>query len=278
MSHIKILFLEDLHVGSAFGIMPDGFLTSSGSIYQLNPGQRYLYECWEHMVSGLPKKLDALILNGDVIDGQNMAGEGRRIVEIDPNFQVRAAKQLLKPVASRASRVYMLRGSEYHVGKNGMHEDMLGEILGAVTQSGSQRHIRPWLRLNLNGYRLDVAHRTSVTIRYRSMPLEREISFAAEFSGRTGRPMPNLIYRSHTHWGFGVWNEGQDRMAIHGPAWKLMDEHISTGISPNRSVPFALGGVVVRIFDRPKWGRRAHEDTSFLYEHPEMAGEEALCG
>ena len=50
-------------------------------------------------------------------------------------------------------------------------------------------------------------HHNTGTIRYKSMPLEREIGFALEYSGRTGENMPDAFVTSHVHWGYGAWME-----------------------------------------------------------------------
>jgi hypothetical protein len=40
-----VLVVSDMHVGSAYGLLPEGFVGSTGAMLNLNMGQEYLWEC-----------------------------------------------------------------------------------------------------------------------------------------------------------------------------------------------------------------------------------------
>ena len=50
-----VLVVSDMHVGSAYGLLPEGFVGSTGAMLNLNMGQEYLWECWKHF-PGCPAK------------------------------------------------------------------------------------------------------------------------------------------------------------------------------------------------------------------------------
>lgn len=270
---LSLLTISDMHVGSAYGMMPGDFYTSAGTKVNLNSGQRYLMDCWEHFVGCLPEKIDVLVLNGDMVEGQNLAEQCRGLVEVDPNFQARATASLLEPVVKRVAEVdgqrqiYMTRGSRYHVGRGGGIEEVLGLILQAA-KGPHGAYTQPWLHLPMDDVLFDIAHRQSFTIRYRSMPLEREISFFLERVGRQRKPPPDhlVIVRSHTHSGYRMYEE-QYRMAVSTPCWKLQDDFAQTSITPNRMFPDNIGSVGFRIYPEEIDGRRV-QTIPYLYSHP----------
>ncbi len=246
--------------------MPEGFRLSTGAECNLNQGQTYLLKCWQHALLQLPKRIDILILNGDITEGNNVKDEGRGLSEIDPGFQVRAAVQLLKPLVKRCKEVWATRGSGYHAGIGGGYEEAVAEGLGAQSFSGWKA--TPWLRIELGGLLFDISHRQSVTIAYRSMPLEREMRFALEAAARRGERAPDVIIRSHAHYGYALFEDGK-RYTISTPSFKLMDAYILGSISPNRAMPWSLGMVLLRINDREEQGHRLRT-CPLLYDHPPL--------
>ncbi len=254
--------------------MPPDFKLSTGAECNLNKGQRYLGDCWTHALLQLPKRMDYLVLNGDITEGQNLKDEGRGLSEIDPGFQVRAAVQLLKPLAKRCKEIWATRGSSYHAGIGGGYEEDVADALGAQSFSGWKA--TPWLRLELGGLLFDISHRQSVTIAYRSMPLEREMRFALEAAARRGERAPDVIVRSHAHFGYACWEDGR-RYVISTPSFKLMDAYILGSISPNRAMPWSLGMVLLRINDKEEQGHKLRT-CPLLYDHPPLVRDTTRDG
>lgn len=266
MEHEDVLIISDTHVGSAFGLMPEGFLSSTGIRLPLNMGQEYLLECWQHFLNALPPLFAFLIINGDAPEGQNPAEEARLLSEVDPVWQVDAAEMLYRPLVERVTRgVFMTSGSRYHVGVGATFENVLARRLGARPNRAGRR-VRPWLHLHVNGRLIEAAHRQSYTIVNRAMPLEREIRYAKVRCADQGKPIPDAIVRSHTHVGFRLWVE-DEWMAMSTPGWKLQDHYAQTSISPNRMLPAKIGAVLLRVWHQPVGGYKLWP-IPFLYEHP----------
>jgi hypothetical protein len=233
----------------------------------LNSGQRYLNEVWDDILDQLPEEIDMLLLNGDICDGDNPAEMCRNLTEVDPTFQVRAAVTKLEPIAIRCKRKYATRGSTYHTGKGGRADKEVAEALGCIPAADGH-YARPWLNTKLGGLRVCAHHNQTTTIRYHSMPLEREISFACEYAGRTGQDPPHISVCSHVHWGFGVWQEAE-MMAISTPPMKLQDQYAQGGKYPWRWRPYEIGVTLLRVYPEKVDGFRAHA-VPLVYPHPEI--------
>ena len=188
-----------------------------------------------------------------------------------------AACGSLKPLLDRVVRdgdgrqyVYVSRGSRYHTGTGAGDEEFFAALVGARRGSDG-RHTRPWTHLMVGDVLFDVAHHQSVTIRYRSMPLEREIGFFLERCGRMRQEVPErvVIVRSHTHGSCRSCTEC-GFTAVSTPAWKLQGAFAAMGRCPNRWMSAHIGGV----------GFRAQgtnvEVIPYLYEHPALTCEEVL--
>jgi len=263
----------DWHVGSQWGLCPQRFVTSYESEHRPNRAQSYLGECFEHMVSSLPR-LDFIVSGGDMIDGTQPKSAGAYIWEPMPMFQARAAQVLFAPILAKLAKgghVYAVQGTGYHDGDTCEWAEWLAEHIGAEV-AGPHR-ARPWLLLDAGGITLDCAHRNSVMIRYRTTPLAREIEFALDRCARTGEQAPHGIIRHHSHGEYNTAGLGL-HVACECPAWQLQSHYAQMSISPNRMYSAYIGSVLVRVYpNRLAEHRRPVEFEPLLYPHPKPARE-----
>jgi len=264
-----IVAMGDIHVGDSFAVCPTGFETSLGTIHELGRGQAYLLKCFEDLLVQLPKRFDILIINGDTIQGIR---QPRDIWEPNEVFQARAAIELLKPLARRARKVYVTRGTLWHSGEGNLAEELVGEGLKAEKWGNSYCH--PWLHLNIEGVKLDISHHQSVMSGYRASSLSREIQFAPLLDDWGGDA--DLIIRSHSHHFLFVNIEG--RLAISLPGWQLQNIFLQMSKLPSRNFPKFLGAVKVMVWPERKLSppQDASEFISLkplLYPHPPLAQE-----
>jgi len=227
MKVYRILCVSDLHAGSIFGLLPDDFETSDGVEVKLNPGQRYLLECWKHAL-GLARELkpDAIIVNGDVIDGLQHAQHGTEL-KLPLLFDQRgAAIELLKPLSSLAP-MYFVQGTEYHDCKAGASMEAVAEDLHGVRYSGmgTGKFSKEVLDLDIDGVVINVAHGISVaTGFYRATPLDREGIWSA-LAGKDGKmPKADAVIRAHAH-NF-VHVEHASKHIIQMPCWELQTRYM----------------------------------------------------
>jgi hypothetical protein len=267
--HLFALLIADTHIMHMCGLAPvDGWVTHTGNVLQPNTAQEYLGECWAHFLDRIPKRFDYLFLAGDIIEGQNKFDQARELCEVDPEFQVRAAEEVIGPLAERAANTIMVAGSDYHEGRGSTGAEALGKALGAVKKG--PHYAPPWRVIVINDkVEIDLGHRQSFTIRYAATPMEREIGFALERSARARKLLPEcyVVVRAHTHRGFRVLREHR-QLSISVPCWKIQDIYAQKSISPNRLVPDNLGAIGLKIYNEPKEGKLVHT-IPYLYEHPE---------
>jgi len=252
---------------------PEGFQTSYEAYHRPSFAQSYLNECFADMVERLPK-LDFLSLGGDMIDGVQPKSAGAYIWEPLPMFQARAAYVMLQPLLAKLKRgapVYSVQGSGYHDGEVCEWAEWLGQQVGATP--GGPHYARPWLLVDVGGVTLDVAHRNSTMIRYRSTPLAREIEFAIDRCAKTGEQAPHGIMRHHSHGAFNTAGLGL-YTACECPPWQIQSHFAQTSISPNRLYSEYIGSVLVKVYpDRLAENRRPVVWEEQLYPHPKPARE-----
>lgn len=251
------LFIADIHAGSAYALVPQGFPLSDGSLAAPNIGQKYLQQIYDQAVATCPP-LDGIITVGDMVDGVNYKDYGKFLTEQDPTRQVKMAYSLMEPFIDKlmsGGRVYCLRGSKYHTGGDAF-EEMLGQALGAEEDPFGYSTFA-WLRLPVfrqGSVLLDVAHHQSYAPVNKVMPLEREIRDVFQKRGKLGyEPYEHtLIVRAHVHFGLRVLQE-ETVTAISLPSMKLQDPFAAGGKRPNATCPDSLGMVFVELSDAPPY-------------------------
>ncbi len=112
----KILLLSDLHVGSIWGLWPQGFETKDRRTgdtltFILTETQEKLWESWLEMCQK-QKDIECIILNGDLCDGQQRKSRGRGTVTTNMQIQTDAAISALSYLPDVP--LYFTQGTEYH--------------------------------------------------------------------------------------------------------------------------------------------------------------------
>jgi len=246
---INGLAIGDVHTGSAYGLFPSGHTLSTGGVSQLNSGQRYLLDCFDHMVGELPPKLDFVAFTGDMVDGLNHKRDALGRVEVDGMWQADAAATLMAPIVKRATKKYCVAGSGYHVGNGAMFEQHFASQIGADETPGGHK-VWDWLLLRVaNDIVFDIAHHQSYMTVNRSTALEREMRHS-ELITPDMKDGTDLIIRAHVH-SYGFMNlDGQ--LALSLPAWKLPNPYTKTSKTPNRMLSRLLGAVLIEIYPELK--------------------------
>lgn len=178
----RIVFLADIHAGSDVAPAPPGVSHDQTGI------QRDLYRYWEEMVDYVGR-VDAVVANGDLIDGPNQIEEGIGTWTTDIDLQARTAASLLALIKS--PRYYILQGSGYHTKRN-----ISGDRLVATHLSGMRRDAI-WcgytLAMDVDRVRFHVKHK--VGIAPSALRSEREkIARHASVYGAI-----DVLVRSHKH-------------------------------------------------------------------------------
>jgi hypothetical protein len=269
-----VLFVGDLHCGSIYGMMPPGFVASDDAEKKQNPGQRYLWECWEDMtsrVADLP--IVAVVVNGDCIDGRQQAQRGTELALPMLEDQTAAAEQTLTYLFDRIKnkpKKYFTQGTEYHDAKAGREVEVLARSLGATRYNGlgTGRYCREVLDLEIDGVVINAAHSISCSGGlYRATAPDREAVWSA-LAGKEGKmPKADALVRSHAH--YFVHLEHQTKHATICPCWQLQTRFMRHN-SVYRMIPDI--GVVVLWVDGD--AKAQHDDPiqvkKILYDLPKI--------
>jgi len=269
----RIIAIGDLHVGSSVGLLPPNFTDSQGLTVPQTPAQQYLWGCWVDFCTRATKRpVDAVVVNGDVIDGRQPAAGGAGLSLRYLPDQVSAAVETLRVLRSRTGSApwYFTAGTTYHVGENGTYEEAVAERIGArpYHSIGVGRLVREVLWLDVDGVLLEFAHHIGgASGFYRLTPLDREMQWSA-LSGKDpsrGVPRADLIVRSHIHTFMAAEHASKQGLVL--PCWQLQTSYARRR-SVHRMHP-DIGGVVVDVEpDRKRLGHAPCRVTKYLYDLP----------
>lgn len=244
-----IVVVADTHVGSIYGLLPPGFVTSDDCPVNLNVGQKFLWECWQHFVAKVAAyNPAAVVANGDLIDGLQPAQRGTELCLTLLSDQTKAAQTILKDAlkAWGSPKLYVVAGTAYHTSPAAREEEVIAETLNAQTYkgTGTGRYVRQALDLDVDGVQLNFAHAIGVTTgSYRATAIDKEALFAT-LAGREGKAAKcDGIVRSHVH--SFTHLELPHKHALTTPCWQLQTEFCRKR-GQYRMIP-DVGGVVLWI-------------------------------
>ena len=242
----KILVVSDLHCGSIFGMLPPNFETSDGSPKSQNKGQEYLWSCWSHLLDYASElEPDAIVVNGDVIDGLQHAQRGTEL-SLPLLFDQRGASiECLRPLSLLAP-MYFVQGTEYHDCKAGASVEAVAEDLHGVryTGPGTGKFSKEVLDLEVDGVIVNFSHGISVASGfYRATAHDREGIWSA-LAGKDGKlPKADCVVRSHAH--FFIHVEHASKHIVGSPCWELQTRYMRKN-SVYRMLP-DLGALVITV-------------------------------
>ena len=130
----NIIVVSDLHFGCKFGLCPPKFKLDEGGWYESSVYQKEVYKRWQEFwnvwVPEVTKGEDYIIvINGDVVDGNHH----NSTTQITHNLkdQRNLAIETLSPIVAKkkAKKLYMIRGTEVHVGQSADNEESIAQLL-----------------------------------------------------------------------------------------------------------------------------------------------------
>lgn len=243
----RILVVNDLHCGSVYGILPPKFLTSDDKELTQNSGQKYLWNCWEHMASSV-KDIDALVVNGDMIEGEAPKSRGADNCLPRMEDQAEAAVQCLTYLIDKVkpAKTYCLMGTPYHDSAAGREAEVIAQRLGAERYLGlgPGRFCRDMLDLRVEGVVLNFLHGASVSGGlYRMTGPDKEGVWSA-LAGKEGKAFKaDCVIRAHAHY-FAHAEHPTKHIVING-CWSLQSGYARKS-SAYRFIP-DIGYIVINV-------------------------------
>lgn len=245
-SPIVIAAVGDLHVNSTVGLSPPKIRLDDGGWYSQSEFQKKLWECWidfwcqfEHDGIGAHK---VVVLNGDLVDGDHH--NTSQIVTRNQEIQHQMALLTLEKPRELADEIFVVRGTDVHVGEAARSEEAIGRDLDAV-RSLDLRHSHWRLRANFGGVGFDFAHHGSMgRLPWTSANLLLRTAVEVELEYyRSGERPPAYAVRSHNHqWGDTSMNSPVRVLAL--GCWQGLTSfvnRIKPGATPH------IGGIIFRI-------------------------------
>lgn len=210
----RVLVLSDLHVFSNVGLcLPEVYDVDSKLLYVSNAVQKHYFEQWCNMIRRVGK-VDILILNGDLVEGENFKERGLGVVSTNMHTQSVVAATLIKMIDAKV--IYVSNGSKYHTGQTSSDQTVCDMVDGIWV---GDHHF-----LTVEGIVIHFRHKSG----HSSIPYSRYTSGRREALIQKAQGTNVDIYiRSHTHH-FGFSGDSND-ITVNTPCWKGLDHYINQG-------------------------------------------------
>lgn len=231
-----LAILSDIHPGSTKAILPPDFETLEGQRIKQSAVQEWLWEAWtatHQWLSGVvnPKEYH-LILNGDLTEGNHHGT--KEIWSTEVGDHSKAAIEILGPVARRADKTFVVRGTECHVGS---HEISIAKAIGAEINPEYKQPFWDRLRIEICGQVVSVRHHFPATSRVHLEASQHSIQLGnAQLEAlRAGEVPPHIIVGAHRHRP-GHWSDGKGMSIVTG-AWQVPTRHCFKVVPDARPAP-----------------------------------------
>lgn len=252
----NIVVVSDIHGGCRLAVCPKSVKLDDGGTYHPSRYQKELLRHWikfwtEYVPTATKNEPYVVIVNGDAIDGVHHGATTQ--ISQNINDQLEVAYQLLAPQldAKKCKAMYMIRGTEVHVGKSGKDEEVLAQRIGATPNAdGQASRYEIWARYgSQQQFLLHATHHVGTTssASYESTAVYKELIEAYNESGRWGDTPPDIIVRSHRHRNFSIKvpSEKGNAIVVCTPGWQLKTPFVYRLASGRASTP-QIGGCVIR--------------------------------
>jgi hypothetical protein len=247
---VVVAISNDHHAASTVGLCPPRVALDDGGEYRASPGQRWLWRNWtDYTVRAKARAtyLDAplvTIFNGDLTDGNHH--RTTQVVTGNETTQMRIAYDVIAPLVEQSAAVYVIRGTEAHVGPSASLEEKIAEDIGAVKDEiGTWSS---WHRLlDINGTVFDLAHHGNLgRLPWTRANTVNQIAATMLYAaGRYHTRVANLIMRAHLH---QYADSGVNHLPVRViacPGWQLPSAYV------HRIAPGAIadiGGLIITCY------------------------------
>lgn len=229
---VLVAKVSDVHAGSSVALCPPRIPLDDGGCYEASKAQRWLWECWRAYwrdVSETRKALTAdlyVMLNGDLTEGSHHGTT--QILSGNPSAQAAVVDACLAvPLALCPDRIWVIRGTEAHVGASACYEERIASGLWKdgrpivrceETDTASHWHAR----VEIQDVRFDIAHHSTVGGRAWTKNTPVNALAADLFYNHCDDevPYPHLALRAHAHQFADSGNFAKVRV-LHSGAWQL---------------------------------------------------------
>lgn len=263
-----ITVLSDLHINSTVGLCSEIVKLDDGGSYRSSKNQDWLRESYYHFLkflvpynAGADKRV--LVINGDIVDYPSKYSSHQNITKNTSDI-IKHSLELLSLANGSDTRIFVVRGTEAHVGNAGEVEETIAREIEAEVDEVTGLHSRWNLQLDVNGCLIDFAHHGRIGGRpwNRNSPL---YSLGAEMiveAEKNSRVYPDLVIRSHHHTYADTENALPVRV-IQTPCWQLNTAYAHRMGFVNQP---SVGGLVILVDEDGKY-----EVEVAIYDTPQIS-------
>ena len=265
----KILVLNDLHVGSAYGLFPPAFVDTEGNVHEYSKGQKWLWDTFIQALNRIqPQPIDVIVVNGDVMDGKpgKNPNQSQDCTLHRIEDQRECAVKVLEEVKSRFPKAawYFVQGTPNH-------ETAADVAQVAFMLLGEKTPVRQTLSLQMGRPGREVIlqfhHETSFTSGpTKSGAIERDIVNGFLAVAMDGWKSAACVIRAHCHYFVAVMRK--NKLGIVCPCWQLQTPFTRKS-SPDKTIP-DIGCVVLSVDDAlVEFGTCPVGFQEYIYRHPQ---------
>lgn len=246
----RVVVIADLHCGHRVGLTHPDFNVApprGSKRWPLYVLRRRLWKFYAEAIGSL-KPIDALIVNGDAVDGKGQKSGSTELITADRDEQAEMAAAAI--LHAEAGLVVMSYGTPYHTGASEDWENAVAKEVSAAKIGGHD-----WL--DVNGLVFDYRHYVgrSIIPHGRHTSVSRERLWNLLWAEWDEYPKAQVFLRSHVHY-FNFCG-GYKWLALTTPALQGPKTKFGTRQSTG-TVDFGI--VSFDVVDREEWTWRPHID------------------
>ena len=250
---LPVVAVSDLHVGCEMALMPkSGWERDGGQMVMPSPLQSVLADWWDEAWKWVEKETGGqydVVVNGDFIDGVHHHATTPWTTNV--HVQRDCCRSLLQPIRDRARRMYVIRGTEAHVGQSGEHEEAIAKSIKADRPDGAATFSQWEMFYRVGEHLAHFAHHigTSSSPFSETSALLREQVGGYVEAGRWGDEPAAVYVRSHRHICSGIWHPSRHGITstVTTPAWQLKTPYVHK--IPARMSQPQIGLVLILVGD-----------------------------
>lgn len=257
MSTVVIAVTSDQHCGSSVALCAPRIELDDGGEYVASKSQQWLWQNWLLFWERVEKVRDRekaklyQVWNGDLTEGNHHGST--QILSGNSSVQAAVVASAMKvPLDLKPDKLWLIRGTEAHVGKSGEGEEKIADGLRRNKNpivkdkdTGTSSH---WhAKLEVDGVRLDFAHHGRMGQRpWTEQNIVNLLAFQIWVEHhRRGEPPPHIAVRSHLH-RFADTAGTHGTRVIQTPAWQLHTAFTHRVVTESMA---DIGGVIIVIRD-----------------------------
>lgn len=250
-----IIAVSDLHIGSTVGLCLPEMQVVDGGTYAANPFQLTLYKNWLNFwgeyVPAFTRRARkrVLVINGDVIDGvhHNTVNILSNSLEVQEAAAIRVIKDIRRICPVKIDELHFVAGTEAHAGQAGECERRIAKETGGAPDGGGEyAPFQRWMEVDGTLFQFAHAIGTTSSAAYESSAPMRELVSSLVEAAQWGRPLPDVLVRSHRHRFIEVpipTERGRIRLVV-TPGWQLRTPFVER---VDRMRMPHIGGVVFQV-------------------------------